>query len=178
MTRRTIAWHRLLPRHRRLLVWWIIAGLGVAGPWAMQLLSRPSASSGEPCRVTRISDGDTIRATCQGEALRVRLYCIDAPETDQHPWGADSTEHLRRITPTTIGLVRHNTDRYGRVIGELFDGETSLNLAMVRVGQAAVYPQYCSDPAYFSAERAAKSAGLGIWRTPGLHQRPWEWRRR
>ncbi len=52
----------------------------------------------------------------------------------------------------------------------------ALNLTLVEAGQAAVYRRYCADPRYLRAE--ASAAGLGIWSTPGDHQRPWEWRRR
>jgi endonuclease YncB( thermonuclease family) len=56
-------------------------------------------------------------------------------------------------------------------------GETSINLAMVEAGQAAVYPRYCQDPAYYAAERRAREAGRGIWEKEGEQQRPWESRR-
>ncbi len=137
-----------------------------------------SASSNTICRVTNVADGDTIRAECRGKQVRIRLYCIDAPESSQRPWGDRSTAHLRRITPRTIRLKQHNTDRYGRVIGEIFNVNTSINLAMIEAGQAAVYRQYCSESRYFAAERRAQKARLGIWFQPGDHQRPWEHRRR
>jgi endonuclease YncB( thermonuclease family) len=134
-------------------------------------------AAGQSCTVASIHDGDTLRAVCDGERLQVRLYCIDAPELSQAPWGRESRDRLRRMTPGEVAIRIHETDRYGRRVGEILttDG-TSLNLAMVSAGQAAVYPRYCRDPRFFAAERAARSEGLGIWASPGDHQRPWDHR--
>ncbi|MBK1732764.1 thermonuclease family protein [Thiococcus pfennigii] len=177
MIRFRIPWHRLLPRHQRIPLFWILAGLGLAAPWLLGgwLPLGPPATQ---CAVASIYDGDTLRAECGGEKIKVRLYCIDAPEMAQAPWGRESRDHLRRITPKTVRLVEHDRDRYGRTVGEVYDGETSLNLALVAAGQAAVYPQYCADRRYYAAEREARRAGLGIWERDGAWQRPWEWRRR
>ncbi|QEP45154.1 thermonuclease family protein [Ectothiorhodospiraceae bacterium BW-2] len=105
------------------------------------------------------------------------IDCIDTPEIGQKPWGEQSRDHLRAIIGSEITLKRHTTDRYGRVVAELFDATgQSVNLAMVRAGRAAVYGRYCSDAAYFAAEREARTAKLGIWAVDGGQQRPWEWR--
>lgn len=137
----------------------------------------PAPSDGRTCRVNSIHDGDTLRATCGGEKVKVRFYCIDAPETAQRPWGTESRDHLRKIAPATVTLIEKDRDRYGRIVGEIFAGQQSLNLAMVEVGQAAVYRRYCTDRRYTAAEQRAKSARLGIWSKPGDHQQPWAYRR-
>ena len=112
------------------------------------------------------------------ENLNVRRYCIDAPETEQEPWGDQSTEHLKGLIGPEVRLVDHGRGRWGRVIGQIFtsDGE-DLNLAMVRDGWAPVYPHYCDDRAYYRAEAAAQARRRGVWSEPGMHQQPWEWRR-
>ncbi|NBC47153.1 MAG: thermonuclease family protein [Gammaproteobacteria bacterium] len=183
MTQRTIPWHRLLPRHHRLLLWWALAGIGIALPWLLDgsglpWLQRSIDSAG--CRVVSIHDGDTLRATCSGIEIKVRLHCIDAPEIAQRPWGTESRDHLRRITPRVVSLRIHDTDRYERKVAEVIDPATGevINLDMVKAGQAAVYRRYCNDPTYRQAETGAKAPGLGIWSVPGDHQRPWDWRKR
>ncbi|MDQ7733787.1 thermonuclease family protein [Halomonas sp. SpR1] len=117
-----------------------------------------------------------MTVNCAGQEERVRLYCIDTPEMGQQPWGRQSRDYLRRITPSQVEIVTHDRDRYGRLVGEVLSGNRSLNLAMVEAGQAAVYNRYCSDDRYAPAERQAKAARLGVWAEPGLHQQPWEWR--
>lgn len=183
MTRLTIPWHRLLPRHQRLVAWWFIAGLGVAAPWLIDgsgLSWQQGTTDSAGCQVASIYDGDTLRAECNGLKIKVRFYCIDTPEMQQKPWGRESRDYLRGITPKVVTLKVHDTDRYGRQVAEVIDPATgeALNLAMVKAGQAAVYRRYCSDPSYSRAEAAAKAAALGIWAKPGDHQRPWDWRRR
>jgi endonuclease YncB( thermonuclease family) len=146
-------------------------------PWLLPRLHWPA---GDPrlCAVQNIHDGDTMRLSCRGERIKVRLYCIDAPELGQKPWGRQSRDRLRAITPSRVKLIEKNQDRYGRTVGKIIDPASgqSLNLAMVRAGQAAVYRRYCSDERYPAAEQEAKRQGLGIWRKPGNWQRPWEYR--
>lgn len=183
MTRRAIPWHRLLPKHHRMLVWWALAGVGIALPWMLGTRGPawfPGSAVIAGCAVASIHDGDTLRAECGGEKLKVRFHCIDAPEMAQRPWGTGSRDHLRRISPRVVTLKIHDTDRYGRKVAEVIDPATGdvLNRRMVRAGQAAVYRRYCSDPSYVRAEADARAAGVGIWSRPGLHQRPWDYRHR
>jgi endonuclease YncB( thermonuclease family) len=70
-----------------------------------------------------------------------------------------------------------NKDRYGRIVGEVYNGEINLNLAQIQAGKAAVYEDYCKKTIYKEAEQHAKEAQLGIWAKPGIHQTPWKWRK-
>lgn len=169
-------------RHNRMSLFWSVAVVALTLPWLWTGLGDPgwqggagTGGDGQSCRVLNIYDGDTVTVACSGQRERVRLYCIDAPEMGQAPWGRRSRDYLRRITPAQVRLVTHGRDRYGRVIGELFDGDRSLNLALVEAGEAVVYPQYCSERRYSVAERQARQVGQGVWTESGLHQRPWEW---
>ena len=169
-------------RHNRNPLFWLVTVVALSLPWLLNELNAPIVTNAvtpgtrASCSVVRIYDGDTMTVNCAGQEERVRLYCIDTPEMGQEPWGRQSRDYLRRITPRQVEIVTHDRDRYGRLVGEVLSGGRSLNLAMVEAGQAAVYNRYCSDARYPPAERQAKAARLGIWAEPGLHQRPWEWR--
>ena len=145
------------------------------------LLATAGATAGERCTVESCHDGDTCRLICSGQRVNVRLYCIDAPEIGQSPWGKLSRDYLRARAPagTAIELVRvpGQRDRRKRTVGVLLqlDG-VNLNLDQVQSGWAAVYPQYCADPVYDLAQEDASEQRRGIWRTAGAQQRPWEWR--
>ncbi len=175
-----IPWHRLLPRHQRVVAFWILSGLGIAAPWLVGhggVRWFPSEPPGTACHVDSVHDGDTLRATCAGKALKIRFYCIDAPELAQRPWGPESRTYLRQLLPQQISVREHDTDRYGRTVGEVFGpAGKSVNLAMVAAGQAAVYPQYCHDARYFEAQQQAKAERRGIWEKPGEQQQPWSYR--
>lgn len=176
-----IPWHRLIPRHQRIVVFWILAGLGLAAPWLWGggFSGLLTGADGRPCTLNSIHDGDTARATCPEGPVKIRLYCIDAPEIAQRPWGSESRDHLRRIAPQTVSLIAHDKDRYGRIVGEVFGhAGQSLNLALVEAGQAAVYPAYCKESRFFAAQDRAKSAQRGIWEKPGEQQTPWTYRAR
>lgn len=169
--------------HRRIVLFWAVAVVGLAAPWLVRALADgvgPGPTSEMlSCEVASIYDGDTMRVRCGGQLMKVRLYCIDAPEMGQKPWGRESRDYLRSITPKRV-LVRPVTkDRYGRTVGEVFTASgsaQSLNLKMVGSGRAAVYEKYCSELSYRSVALRAEQAMLGIWREPGQQQKPWEWR--
>lgn len=167
--------------HRRLQLFWLLCVVGLVLPWLVAGFEwRPALLGGgieRSCRVSSIHDGDTLRAVCKDERLKVRLYCIDAPEIAQHPWGQESRDHLRQMTPHQIVLRVRDTDRYGRKVGEVLTAEgANLNQRMVADGQAAVYPRYCKDGAYFKKQDEAKVRRVGIWGHPGWQQTPWEYR--
>ncbi|GAB2723234.1 thermonuclease family protein [Halomonas garicola] len=166
-------------RHRRIVLFWGVAAASLSLPWIWPEFAatgeQVATGSGE-CRVLKIYDGDTITVSCSGKQERVRLYCIDTPEMEQRPWGQRSRDHLRQMMPQRVRIIEHDRDQYGRLVGEVMAGQTSLNLAMVEAGQAAMYPQYCSEARYRRANEAAREAGRGVWAEPGLQQRPWEWR--
>ena len=169
--------------HHRLPLFWAVSTIGLAMPWMLADLGwvswRIAETRAQTCTLASIHDGDTMRVVCDSERLQVRLHCIDAPEIAQAPWGRESRDHLRAITPRQLQLRIQDTDRYGRTVAEILTPEgISLNERMVRDGQAVVYHRYCSDPDYAQAESEARSRGLGIWSTEGDHQRPWAYRNR
>jgi endonuclease YncB( thermonuclease family) len=128
------------------------------------------------CQVNSIHDGDTMRVTCNGKKEKVRLYCIDTPEIDQKPWGIESRDHLRALAPKSVKLLQRDKDDYGRIVAEVFDGDSNLNLKMVREGRAAVFNRYCKQQKFYDAQDLARQQKLGIWSKSGLHQTPWKWR--
>jgi micrococcal nuclease len=72
-------------------------------------------------------------------------------------------------------------DRYGRTVAELFLGNQSVNLMMVKEGQAVVYTQYIENCAatkdqYLAAEAQAKTQRLGFWNQDNPVM-PWDYRR-
>ncbi|MCB1761334.1 MAG: thermonuclease family protein [Gammaproteobacteria bacterium] len=163
-------------RHHRLKLFWALALVGLVLPW----LPSCDTQVQRECYRARVHDGDTVSLICDGETVKVRLHCIDAPEMGQGEWGRASKQHLERILPNRLKLTVKDTDRYGRRVGAVFSTGTSqesINLQMVRAGKAAVYDRYCSDGRYSGAEKQARSERTGIWQRGGDHQRPWAWRR-
>jgi len=132
--------------------------------------------------VLSIGDGDTITITNGAQKTRVRLACIDAPETSQTPYGMESRQALQRFLPigTEVNVRSKATDRYGRTVGEILKGSTNINQQRVASGNAFVYWQYisgCDRQTYSRLENDARLRKLGVWSVPGGIQRPWDYRR-
>lgn len=141
----------------------------------------PFAQSAMAATVLSIGDGDSIKVLERGQKLKVRLACIDAPETAQSPFGVASRNQLKALLPvgSTVSLRVQAVDRYGRNVAEVIGNKGMVNLAMVQSGQAFVYRQYlgrCDRGAYLAAERQAQAQRLGVWAVPGGMTRPWDFR--
>ncbi|CAK6700989.1 Thermonuclease [Synechococcus sp. CBW1107] len=127
-----------------------------------------------------MGDGDTIRVKdSAGQAVTIRVACIDAPETAQGKPGEVATQNLRSLLLAgSLEIKPQTVDRYGRTVAEVFAGGKNAGLEMVRRGDAFVYHQYlsgCDANAYVQAEERAQRFRLGVWRW-GNVQRPWEFR--
>jgi endonuclease YncB( thermonuclease family) len=142
----------------------------------------PLCQAASAATVLSIGDGDTITVMEQGQRIKVRLTCIDAPETAQSPYGLASRNQLKALLPigSNVSLRVKAVDRYGRTVAEVI-GRGTINLAMVQSGQAFVYRQYlskCDREAYVAAELQAQAKRLGVWAVPVGITRPWDFRHR
>jgi endonuclease YncB( thermonuclease family) len=146
--------------------------------------------------VTKVSDGDTITVeTRESTKLKVRLYGIDAPETEKinrktgrvnklgQPYGDESEKYLASLVlGKTVRLDIIDIDRYRRMVSVVWLGERNINLEMVKAGMAEVYVEYLKYQPYrdqfLRAEREAKLKRLGIWSQGNMYERPNEFRKR
>ena len=123
--------------------------------------------------VLKVTDGDTL--VVQGD-IRVRLAQIDAPEKKQ-PYGLEAKATLSALLDGhTVTVEYDKTDRYGRVIGQLYADGKDVNLALVEAGMAWVYRDYPHTVAYEHAEATARDHGVGLW-TQSNPMPPWVYRR-
>jgi endonuclease YncB( thermonuclease family) len=132
--------------------------------------------------VVSVGDGDTIRVKKDDELITVRLACIDAPEMAQRPYGPKARRYLQQRLPvgSSVRLAEKTTDRYGRMVAEVFN-DININLLLVEDGQAFVYGQYlkdCDAKEYLAAEERAKRRRYGMWQGQGGIARPWDFRRK
>ena len=108
-----------------------------------------------------VTDGDTIRATMNGQSVRIRLQCIDAPERNQ-AYGSQATSVLRSLLRGTVDFVQDDVDRYGRRLGYLYVNGRDINREMVYRGAAWNYEYYCGST-YASEQRSAYYGRRGLW---------------
>jgi endonuclease YncB( thermonuclease family) len=153
------------------------------------ILFLPSYIYAISCTVTKVLDGDTfhcipdqiiagVRIHKDG-SISVRLYGIDAPEKDQ-PYGIEAGNSLKELVKEKIvKLDIKDIDRYGRAVALVYVGSLNVNLEQVKRGLAWAYLEYLGSPyisEYYSAEKEARSKGLGLWNQANPTP-PWEWRK-
>ncbi|MBE9038822.1 thermonuclease family protein [aff. Roholtiella sp. LEGE 12411] len=144
----------------------------------------PVVANNFSATVVSIGDGDTIRVRTGNKTVTVRLACIDAPETKQSPWGQQSLARLKQLLPVgqTITLRSTETDKYKRLVAEVFVGNRNVNVNMVEEGQAVVYRQYLkncpeSKDSLLQGENRAKQQRLAFW-SQANPVMPWDFRHR
>ncbi|MEB3168675.1 MAG: thermonuclease family protein [Synechococcaceae cyanobacterium] len=148
------------------------------------LVAALPAAGGTPTlkvEVISIGDGDTIHVRQAERDITVRLACIDAPEKAQRPWGQQARDSLmqRLSRGREVSIHPHATDRYGRLVAEVFS-DVNVGLAMVEGGQAFAYRRYlngCAAKGYLDAEFRASQRHHGVWQLDGGITRPWDFRR-
>lgn len=173
--------------HRQLLAT-VTGGDGSEPGWrhAADTLERAGAAKeGRPLpafdlsgRIVRVADGDTVSLLdSNNKQHRIRLYGIDAPESDQ-PHGDKAREALAgMVAGKRLGVVVVETDQYGRLVGTLYADGSNINLALVQQGHAWWYQYFARhERPLAAAEKEARSARRGLW-ADNDPVPPWDWRR-
>ncbi len=130
-------------------------------------------------------DGDSLEGVFCGRFVRIRLYGIDAPELRQQG-GQESAETLKGMVRRSgdLNMEVMAFDRYRRVVGLIYPRSShrgnSLNLRMVREGQAYAYTRFGgAELGIRTAEQDAKAGKRGLWwGSPKGGERPWDYRNR
>ncbi len=145
----------------------LLFALALAGP----VLAQHRATG----PVTGVSDGDTFYMTIEGQAVRVRLAQIDAPEKAQ-PFGRRAEQSLRDlIGKRQVTVTWTQADQYGRPVVQAEADGVNVNAEQVRRGFAWAWPRYTTDPRLFDLQAEARTARRGLWADPNPVE-PWVWR--
>jgi micrococcal nuclease len=146
-------------------------------------------------KVLKVTDGDTIHIYDAGDniKLRVRLFGIDAPETEKknkktgkvskpgQPYGEEAFRVLKaKIDGKDVKIEIYDKDRYSRMVSVVWLGDRNINREMVAEGWAWAYRQYLDRPhasEYIKAEEDARKAKRGLWKLFNPMP-PWEFRKR
>lgn len=138
----------------------------------------PDQTDLEPnATVERIVDGDTIVVEVNDQIERVRLLGIDTPESvaEERPdqcYGVESSNYLETLIPpgTDIALIldEEARDQFDRLLAYVVRTSDDLfvNLDLLEQGYAGVLiysPNDHYETLFRDAERAAESAGIGLW---------------
>ncbi len=130
--------------------------------------------------VKRVVDGDTLVVEAGSKEDRVRLICVDTPESvhpdprKNSPLGKQAYEYTRgRLENRQVRLAndgKDTFDRYGRRLAYVMVDGANFNVELVREGYSEYYVKYGKsqrfDPDFRRAESDARESRRGLW-SPG-----------
>jgi len=152
-------------------------------PTVLAFLLATTAAAEDMVGRASVIDGDTIEI----HGTRIRLWGIDAPESDQLCRDEDSEKYrcgqkaaaalaaLFDAIPRPVTCTPTNQDQYGRTVAVCSLGSPGPDIGqwLVANGHALDWPQY-SKGKYEEAQHRAEKAGRGIW--AGSFVEPWRYR--
>ncbi len=133
-----------------------------------------------PYDVVRVTDGDTIVVSIDGQDRNVRLIGIDAPESvadedykENTPEGQEASSYTKELLDGKRVYLEYDTegyDSYGRKLAYVYfnDGMTMVNEKLVEEGYARIMiiePNSKHEKRLSSAEDNAREKGSGFWGT-------------
>jgi micrococcal nuclease len=140
------------------------------------LLSLANLSSAGQHQVIRVVDGDTIVVNYQGKTEKVRLLCVNTPESvhpdkkQNIPMGKYASDYAKkRLSGKSVDLEFEGNLRgkYGRLLAYVFIDGQNFNIELVRQGLSPYYNKYGLsqkyDQGFKEAERYAREHQLNIW---------------
>lgn len=141
------------------------------------LPEEPRNTVGTFYKVTKVTDGDTLRVDVDGESERVRLIGINTPETvdprrEVECFGKEASERMKGLAEGKLIRLEYDgsqgsRDTYGRLLAYVYleDGEM-LNRKMVAEGYAYEYTYmtpYKYQTEFKELQNLARSSGRGLW---------------
>lgn len=129
-------------------------------------------------KVVGVTDGDTITLLDKEKKQhKIRLYGIDAPEQKQD-YGQRSKQLLSALVfEDNVRVVYKSKDRYGRILGKIYNESLYVNAEMIRLGMAWHYKKYSKDKDLADLEEKARAGKVGLWSRHDAVP-PWEFRRK
>jgi len=159
--------------------------------FATLILLFPDPSFPDELKITKVYDGDTVKAQEGDTVIYIMLLGIDAPEVCQktkkegQPFGHAAQKFLSDLILNKLVKVQG----YGKaphphenIISVLYVNNKNVNLEMVRQGLAEVQrqnlpPNFDIAP-FLKAEEEARLGRKGIWMLGDRYVSPAEWRKR
>ena len=139
-------------------------------------------------KVTRVYDGDTIKAEGYDIEIKVRLVGIDSPERSKkkrnpgQPFSQKAAAYLSGLVLNkTVDIKDYGPGPSNKVLGVIYLGGKNINLEMVKAGLAEVYrgiaPHKFNLLPYWQAEKEAKDDMRGMWSLGDKYISPKVWRK-
>ena len=149
---------------------------------ALLIVFIPSAARAGKYKVIIVVDGDTIVVRYNGKYEKVRLLCVNTPESvhsdikQNIPMGKVASRYTqKKLTGKYVKLefeIARLRGNKGRLLAYVFVDGQNLNLDLVRQGLSPYYTKFGRsqkyDADFRAAEKQARKEKLNIWGDPEL----------
>ena len=119
-------------------------------------------------KVVRITDGDTIAVSINGQEFKVRYIGVDSPETGSNYASQATAYNTKLLAGGVVVLIKDTseTDRYNRLLRYVFAGGKFVNYEMVKAGYAqsgSWPPDIACDSTFAASDKVARLNHIGMW---------------
>ena len=132
--------------------------------------SIPSRAKLFSASVVRVNSGQAVEVMLTGsdELVTLRIMGIDAPDWRQTPWGETARQKLKNLVlneRVEIEADRWQRDRYNRIFGHLWHGETLISEELVKSGCVLTNDRYphSYSKLLMESQEYARLMRYGIW---------------
>lgn len=130
-----------------------------------------------PATIVKNVDGDTVEINLNGTVEKVRMLCVDTPETHHprlgvQPFGPEASEYTKKILAvgTKVEIepgIGEGRDKYGRLLAYIYVNGKMFNEMLLEEGLARVAYIYAPNTQYvdefYAIQKKAQKKGIGIW---------------
>ncbi|MCM3117782.1 thermonuclease family protein [Neobacillus sp. MER 74] len=130
-----------------------------------------------PATIVKNVDGDTVEINLNGTVEKVRMLCVDTPETHHprlgvQPFGPEASEYTKKILAvgTKVEIepgIGEGRDKYGRLLAYFYVNGKMFNEMLLEEGLARVAYIYAPNTQYvdefYAIQKKAQKKGIGIW---------------
>lgn len=130
-----------------------------------------------PATIVKNVDGDTVNILLNGKIEKVRMLCVDTPETRHprlgvQPFGQEASEYTKKILSvgTKVEIepgIGEGRDKYGRLLAYIYVNGKMFNEMLLEQGLARVAYIYAPNTQYvdefYAIQKKAQKKGVGIW---------------
>lgn len=151
----------------------------VTTPAPMRPTVTTASAPGVAARVTRVVDGDTLKALVAGRTETVRVIGLDTPEsvkpgTPVECFALRATAEAQRLLPVGAAIrlesdpTQAERDRYGRLLAHVWLADGTLYAEQMIRGGFGTHYIYGGVPSIYAsrlaaADDAARAAQRGLW---------------
>ncbi|MBL4953945.1 thermonuclease family protein [Neobacillus sp. YIM B02564] len=139
--------------------------------------SRESNNRLLPGVIVKNIDGDTVEVKINGRVEKIRMLCVDTPETHHprlgvQPFGPEASAFTKKILAVGKKVeiepgIGDGRDKYGRLLAYIYVDGKMFNEMLLEKGLARVAYIYAPNTKYvdefYAIQRKAQKKGIGIW---------------